>query len=90
MLFRSGYSAASENYGNFFGQNLFIASGGVLLVVGTLEELGVTVTPLEVSRAAIPAAIAALILAIIQNKMIDNKIKRQLDMPKAETEKGVE
>lgn len=85
-----GYSAASENYGNFFGQNLFIASGGVLLVVGTLEELGVTVTPLDVSRAAIPAAIAALILSIIQNKMVDNKIKRQLDMPKAETEKGVE
>lgn len=85
-----GYSAAAENYGNFFGQNLFIASGGVLLVVATLEELGVEVTPLEVSRAAIPIAISALILSIIQNKIVDNKIKKQLEGLKTETKKEVE
>jgi len=73
-----GYAAASENYGNFFGQNVFIASGGVLLVVGTLEELGITVTPLEVSRAAIPVAFVALIFAIIQNRFVDKKIEKQL------------
>lgn len=85
-----GYSAASENYGNFFGQNLFIASGGVLLVVGTLEELGVIVTPLDVSRAAIPAAVAAAILAIIQNKLVDKKVERQLNISTEELQKGAE
>lgn len=85
-----GYSAAAENYGNFFGQNIFIASGGVLLVVGTLEELGIVVTPLEVSRAAIPAAIAALVLAIIQNRIMDKKIERELNVKVENTEKGVE
>jgi uncharacterized membrane protein len=84
-----GYSAASENYGNFFGQNIFIASGGVLLVVGTLEELGIAVTPLEVSRAAIPAAIAALVLTLIQNKIVDKKIERQLNVKVENAEKGV-
>ncbi len=71
-----GYAAASENYGNFFGQNVFIASGGVLLVVGTLEELGITVTPLEVSKAAIPVAIIAGLMAMVQNWVVDKRIEK--------------
>lgn len=73
-----GYAAASENIGNFFGQNVFIASGGVLLVVGTLDELGISVTPLEVSRAAIPAALVAFVFAIIQNIILDKMIAKEL------------
>lgn len=85
-----GYAAASENYGNFFGQNIFIASGGVLLVVATLEEQGVTVTPLAVSRAAIPAAIAALVLTVIQNHIVDKKVEKQIQQSENQIEKGVE
>lgn len=33
-----------ENYGNFFGQNIFPLSSGVLLVIGTLEKAGFKVT----------------------------------------------
>lgn len=73
-----GYSAAAENYGNFFGQNVFIASGGALLVVGTLEELGITVTPLEVSKAAIPIAVIAGLMALIQNWIVDKRIESSL------------
>ncbi len=71
-----GYSASAENYGNFFGQNVFIASAGVLLIVGTLEELGIKVTPNEVSSWSIPIAVAALIFAVIQNIMVDKKIAK--------------
>jgi uncharacterized membrane protein len=71
-----GYSAAAENYGNFFGQNVFIASGGVLLVVGTLEELGISVTAAQVSRGAIPIALISLVLAFIQNARLDRRINR--------------
>lgn len=73
-----GYAAASENYGNFFGQNVFIASGGVLLVVGTLQELGITVTPLEVSRAAIPVAVIAGVFALVQNWFVDRRLEKAL------------
>lgn len=73
-----GYSAAMENYGNFFGQNVFVASGGVLLVVGTLEELGINVTPLQVSKSAIPVAIVAFIFAFIQNYLLDKKMSAKL------------
>ncbi|WP_207289700.1 DUF969 domain-containing protein [Senegalia massiliensis] len=71
-----GYSASAENYGNFYGQNVFIASGGVLLVVGTLDELGITVTPLAVSKAAIPVAIVAFLVAVVQYYLLDKKLTR--------------
>lgn len=69
-----GHSAASENYGNFFGQNVFIGAAGVLLIVGTLEEQGITVTPADVSKWSIPIAITAFVLALIQNYFVDRKI----------------
>ncbi|WP_026895779.1 DUF969 domain-containing protein [Clostridiisalibacter paucivorans] len=73
-----GYSAAAENYGNFFGQNVFIAAGGVLLIVGTLEELGIKVIPLDVAKASIPVAIIALIYAVIQNYLLDRRLNNRL------------
>ena len=35
-----GLAAANENFGNFFGQNMFAGSAGVLMMAGTLAELG--------------------------------------------------
>lgn len=69
-------SAAADNLGNFFAQNMFIANSGVLLIIGTLEELGHTVDALAVAQAAIPIAIIALIFGFIQNSLIDRKIAR--------------
>lgn len=71
-----GITNASENYANFFGQNVFVASAGVLLIVGTLQELGVDVEAYAVSKASIPVAIIALILAFIQYYLLDRKIKK--------------
>jgi uncharacterized membrane protein len=79
-----GYAAASENLGNFFGQNVFVAAGGVLLIVGTLGELGVEVTPLAVSKASIPIAIFALVYGAIQNYLLDRRIAKKLSKKNAE------
>ena len=70
-----GIACAVENYGNFYGQNVFVAGGGVLLVVGTLQELGFIVTPYSVSKAAIPVAIIAIIFSVIQNYFTDKKLE---------------
>ncbi|WP_082195412.1 DUF969 domain-containing protein [Bacillus testis] len=51
------YSAASDNIGNFFAQNVFIANAGVLLIASTLEGLGMQVDTLQVSKVAIPVAV---------------------------------
>ena len=69
-------SAASDNIGNFFAQNVFVANSGVLLIVGALEELGYSVDALAVAQGAIPIAIIALIFGFIQNSLLDKKIAR--------------
>jgi len=69
-------SAAADNIGNFFAQNVFVANSGVLLIVGALEELGYSVDALAVAQAAIPIAIIALIFGFIQNSLLDKKIAR--------------
>ncbi|QQY79294.1 putative membrane protein [Keratinibaculum paraultunense] len=74
-----GMSAAVENYGNFYGQNVFIAAGGVLLIVGTLNELGFQVTEKEVANASIPIAVIAVLLAIIQFRIYDKKIEKIME-----------
>lgn len=77
-------SAATDNYGNFFAQNLFLANSGVLLIVGTLEELGFAVDAVEVAQVAIPIAIIALILGVMQNLHLDYSIKRMLGKKRGE------
>ena len=71
------YSAASDNIGNFFGQNVFMASSGVLLISGTLESLGYNVDTLQIAKASLPIALAAFALCILQNYLLDNSIKRK-------------
>lgn len=71
-------TAAADNFGNFFAQNIFVANSGVLLIVGTLEELGYPVDALGVAKASIPVAIVALIFGYIQNRQIDKKIAKRL------------
>lgn len=72
-----GHVNAVENYGNFYGQNGFIAGAGVLLIVGTLKELGVEgVEAYSVAKASLIMASLSVIISIIRNYMFDMKIKR--------------
>lgn len=72
-----GHVNAVENYGNFYGQNGFIASAGVLLIVGTLQELGITnIDAYSVAKASLIMAVLSTVICIIRNYMFDMKIKR--------------
>ena len=70
-------SAASENYGNFFGQNLFAGSSGVLLIASTLSEQGFKVSELEIAKASIIMAIVAFLVSALQNYLFDKKLNRK-------------
>jgi uncharacterized membrane protein len=70
-------SAASENYGNFFGQNLFFGSPGVALVVKNLADNGHVVGALLVAKIAIPIAVASLLLATLQYALLDRWLRRR-------------
>lgn len=55
-------AAATDNVGLFFGEDIFIAIGSILLMVGFLEQQGIVLTPFQLSVWAIPTAIAAFLI----------------------------
>ena len=71
------YSAASDNIGNFYAQNVFMANAGILLIASTLEGLGIKVDALELSKVAIIVAVIAFVLWVAQNIMLDRKLKKK-------------
>jgi uncharacterized membrane protein len=52
-------AAGTDNIGLFFGEDIFIAIGSILLMKGILESAGIIVDPFDLSVWAIPTAIAA-------------------------------
>lgn len=70
-------AGAVENYGNFFGQNIFPLSSGVLLVIGTLDKAGYKVTNTEVAYYSIFAGVAMLILSIVQCYLFERKLRKE-------------
>ncbi|MFC7677526.1 DUF969 domain-containing protein [Paenibacillus sp. GCM10028914] len=71
------YAAASDNIGNFFAQNVFMANSGVLLIASTLEGIGMPVDTLQVAKVAIPVAIISFVLWVIQNMLLDKRLKQK-------------
>lgn len=73
-----GLAAAVENYGNFFAQNVFPASSGVVLIQGTLVGAGfkeVTLSMIAASSVYIMGI--SIVLTIIQVLWFDYKVKRK-------------
>ena len=74
-----GASAASENYGNFFAQNVFMGASGTLLIASTMAEQGYgQVTALNVAMWSIPVAVISVLLGILKNYLLDRKLKATL------------
>jgi uncharacterized membrane protein len=69
-------ASASENYANFFGQNLFFGSAGVALVVKNLADNGFLVSALQVALYSLPMAGVALLAATAQYLLLDRWLRR--------------
>lgn len=69
-------AAANENFGNFYGQNTFAAAAGVLLISGTLKELGYDFNAANIAISSMMIAVAALIVVAIYNHLFDKKLER--------------
>ncbi|MBI5974589.1 DUF969 domain-containing protein [Staphylococcus canis] len=69
--------SAMENYGNFFGQNLFVGASGVLLIVSTFESLNMNVTAIQIALFSAPIAVVTLIIGVVQNILFDRKLARK-------------
>jgi uncharacterized membrane protein len=55
-------AAATDNVGRFFGEDVFVAFGAVLLIQGFYERNGIHLEPLEIALWALPTAIAAFVI----------------------------
>jgi uncharacterized membrane protein len=71
-------AAASENYGNFYGQNLSIVQAGVLLVYRTLRDRGFDVGVGSIVLYAIPVAALSVVVAATQFLLFDRAQRRRL------------
>lgn len=70
-------NSAAENISWFFGQVLFIAGSGVLLVKSTLEPFNYEIDPIKAIQAEVPVFIIAVIVSGIYFMMIDKKIMKK-------------
>jgi uncharacterized membrane protein len=73
------HSAACDNVAVFFGEDIFIAFGAVLLMDNFLKENGVTnIEPLTLGLWAIPTALAALAIHMFRLLRLDARIQRDI------------
>ncbi len=71
-----GLAGASENYGNFFGQNIFPVASGVLLITGTLKEQGVDISNTAVAKYSILAGVAMLLISLAQCWLFERNLRK--------------
>jgi len=71
------HAAAVDNVGVFFGEDIFLAMGSVLLIKGFLDENGIHLTPLHIALWAIPTAIAVFIIHGVRLMLLDRRLRKQ-------------
>jgi len=71
------WAAATDNVGVFFGEDIFLAIGSILLIKGLLEQYGILLEPLQLSVWAIPTAIAALLIHGFRLWRLDRRLNAQ-------------
>ncbi|KQT34712.1 hypothetical protein ASG29_00670 [Sphingomonas sp. Leaf412] len=69
-------AAATDNIGLFFGEDIFIAIGSILLMKGVLEGYGIVLAPFQLSVWAIPTAIAAFAIHGFRLWLLDRRLGR--------------
>lgn len=70
-------AAATDNVGLFFGEDIFVAIGSILLMVGFLATAGITIDPIHLSLWAIPTAIVAFLLHAARLLLFDRRRRRR-------------
>jgi uncharacterized membrane protein len=73
------YSAATDNVGLFFGEDIFVAFGAIVLMTTFLKEAGIVVEPMHVAVWGIPTAISAFLIHGFRLWLLDRRLARELD-----------
>lgn len=70
-------AAATDNVGLFFGEDIFIAFSGVLLMHGFLSEQGVELEPLHIALWALPSAACAFGIHSARLMRMERRLERE-------------
>jgi len=70
-------SAATDNVGVFFGEDIFLAVASILLIQGSMASFGIQLTPFQLSVWAIPTAICAFLVHGSRLLLLDRKLGRR-------------
>src|SRR5262249_53394259 len=70
------HCAAVDNVAVFFGEDVFIAIASILLIRGFLAQNGIVVEPFELSRWAIPTALAAFAIHGVRLARFERRLRR--------------
>ena len=69
-------SAATDNVGVFFGEDIFLAIASILLIQSSLSSFGIRLTPFQLSVWAIPSAICAFLIHGARLLLLDRQLAR--------------
>jgi len=70
-------SAATDNVGVFFGEDIFLAVASILLIQGSLKGFGIELAPFQLSVWAIPTAVCAFLIHGARLLLLDRKLARR-------------
>ena len=70
-------AAATDNVGRFFGEDVFLAFGAVLLIQGFYAQHGIVLEPLQIALWAIPTAIAAFVIHAVRIVVFQRRLDAQ-------------
>jgi len=70
-------AAATDNVGLFFGEDIFVAFGAIVLMQTILLAEGIAVNPLHMAMWGIPTAVAAFIIHAWNLRRLDAAIRRE-------------
>ena len=72
-------AAATDNVGLFFGEDVFVAFGAIVLMQTILRGEGIEVNPLHMALWGLPTAVSAFIIHAWRLRRLDVQIDRELD-----------
>jgi len=77
------HAAAADNVGVFYGEDIFIAIGSILLIKSFLEQSGVIVEATQLAVWAIPTAICAFVIHGTRLLLLDRSLAREINAARA-------
>jgi uncharacterized membrane protein len=75
-------AAATDNVGLFFGEDIFVAFGAVLLIAGVYAQQGIRLEPLEIALWGIPTAVCAFLIHAWRLRRFARRMQADAEQPR--------